>query len=265
MHLDVSVVTSWQGLALRTALSQIGPPSAASMGAMTHCRRLAHPALRHQGGPCRGGIDTPGILVRPRPAAMVAAHGVCHHGAAGRSCGGQGAGADRGDVRGCGRRSDSGWPLCTGADSLSHRPLAVAGALYLRCALVSQNYVAYGWVLAGFTAWIIGIGASGAPTQVFNIAVARVSEITLGVGCALFFSTLILPERAAAEMLLVVQATRRDLVDYLREMLLPAAERVPVRQARRRLMGGLLASDTMRGVVAFETRRRPGMARPWPR
>ena len=115
-----------------------------------------------------------------------------------------------------------------------------------------RNYVAYGWVLAGFTASIIGIGASGAPTQVFNIAVARVSEITLGVGCALFFSTLILPERAAAEMLLVVQATRRDLVDYLREMLLPAAERVPVRQARRRLMGGLLASDTMRGVVAFE-------------
>lgn len=115
-----------------------------------------------------------------------------------------------------------------------------------------RNYVAYGWVLAGFTASIIGIGASGTPAQVFNIAVARVSEIMLGVGCALFFSTLFLPERAAAEMLLVVQATRRDLVDYLREMLLPTAERVPVRQARRRLMGGLLASDTIRGVVVFE-------------
>lgn len=115
-----------------------------------------------------------------------------------------------------------------------------------------RNYVAYGWVLAGFTASIIGIGASEAPGQVFAIAVARVSEITLGVGCALLFSTLLLPERVSAELLLVVQATRRDLVDYLHEVLLPDADRVPIRAARRRLMGGLLASDTIRTVVAFE-------------
>lgn len=115
-----------------------------------------------------------------------------------------------------------------------------------------RNYVAYGWVLAGFTASIIGIGASAAPEQVFAIAVARVSEISLGVGCALLFSTILLPERVSAELLLVVQATRRDLVDYLHEVLLPDADRVPIRAARRRLMGGLLASDTIRTVVAFE-------------
>ena len=39
---------------------------------------------------------------------------------------------------------------------------------------------------------------------------------------------------------------------YLHEVLLAETERVPVREARRRLMGGLLASDTIRGVVAFE-------------
>lgn len=115
-----------------------------------------------------------------------------------------------------------------------------------------RNYVAYGWVLAGFTASIIGIGASDAPGQVFDFAVARVCEIILGVGCALVFSTLVLPERVAAELLLVVQATRRDFVAYLREVLLPNADRVPIREARRRLMGGLLASDTIRTVVAFE-------------
>ncbi len=115
-----------------------------------------------------------------------------------------------------------------------------------------RNHVAYGWVLAGFTASIIGVGASAAPQHAFDVAVARVSEITLGVACALVFSTLLLPERLTAELLLVVQATRRDLVEYLREVLLSAPERTPVRAARRRLMGGLLASDSMRTVVAFE-------------
>lgn len=115
-----------------------------------------------------------------------------------------------------------------------------------------RNYIAYAWVLAGFTASIIGIGASDMPEQVFDIAVARVSEITLGVGCAFFFSAIALPERLGAELLVVVQATRRNFVTYLHEILLPDTERVPVREARRQLMGGLLASDTIRSVVAFE-------------
>ena len=115
-----------------------------------------------------------------------------------------------------------------------------------------RNYIAYAWVLAGFTASIIAIGASDTPEQVFDIAVARVSEISLGVGCAFFFSAIILPERLGAELLVVVQTTRRDLVAYLHEILLPDTARVPVRAARRRLMGGLLASDTIRSVVAFE-------------
>lgn len=115
-----------------------------------------------------------------------------------------------------------------------------------------RNNIAYAWVLAGFTAAIVGIGASDTPERVFDIAVARVSEITLGVGCAFFFGAVILPERLAAELLTVVQATRRDFVAYLHEILLPSTERVPVREARRRLMGGLITSDTIRGVVVFE-------------
>ncbi|MGD9509489.1 MAG: FUSC family protein, partial [Geminicoccaceae bacterium] len=115
-----------------------------------------------------------------------------------------------------------------------------------------RNYIAYAWVLAGFTASIVGIGASDMPDQAFDIAVARVSEIILGVGCAFFFSAIALPERLGAELLVVVQATRRDFVTYLHEILLPDTERVPVREARRQLMGGLIASDTIRSVVAFE-------------
>ncbi|WP_409303386.1 FUSC family protein [Pseudomonas sp. KCJK8993] len=67
--------------------------------------------------------------------------------------------------------------------------LCTTGASLLR------NHAAYGFVLAGYTAAIIALPATVAPLQVFDQAVARCSEIGLGIICACVASIVLWPRR----------------------------------------------------------------------
>ncbi|MGR4037794.1 FUSC family protein [Pseudomonas sp. 910_21] len=58
-----------------------------------------------------------------------------------------------------------------------------------------RNHAAYGFVLAGYTAAIIALPATAAPLQVFDQAVARCSEIGLGILCASVASIVLWPRR----------------------------------------------------------------------
>ncbi len=62
---------------------------------------------------------------------------------------------------------------------------AVAGLL--------PGFRAYGAVLAGYTAMIVGISANAQPEQVFEVAVARSSEIVLGIVTEAVLAALFLP------------------------------------------------------------------------
>ncbi|MEX5612382.1 FUSC family protein, partial [Pseudomonas protegens] len=66
-----------------------------------------------------------------------------------------------------------------------------------------RNHAAYGFVLAGYTTAIIALPATAAPLQVFDQAVARCSEIGLGIICAAVASQLLWPRRV--EQALAVQ------------------------------------------------------------
>lgn len=64
----------------------------------------------------------------------------------------------------------------------------------------------YAFVLAGYTVAIIGLPAVNAPLTVFDQAVARCSEIILGITCATVVSAVLWPQRV--ERQLAVQARR---------------------------------------------------------
>ncbi|WP_025128623.1 FUSC family protein [Pseudomonas sp. PH1b] len=66
-----------------------------------------------------------------------------------------------------------------------------------------RNHAAYGFVLAGYTTAIIALPATAAPLQVFDQAVARCSEIGLGIICASVASIVLWPRRI--EQALAVQ------------------------------------------------------------
>ena len=72
----------------------------------------------------------------------------------------------------------------------------VSACLYF--SLLDRTPRSYLLMLGGYTAAIIGFPAVGEPGAIFDTAVARAEEITLGILCASLVSSIVLPESVAA-------------------------------------------------------------------
>ena len=80
-----------------------------------------------------------------------------------------------------------------------------------------REYRAYGAVLAGYTAAIVSFTAVNQPDRVFEIAVTRVSCVTLGIACAVAAMTVFLPKH------LHWKQTLHHLEEHCHRLLLQAA------------------------------------------
>ncbi|TKI07911.1 FUSC family protein [Martelella alba] len=69
--------------------------------------------------------------------------------------------------------------------------------LYL--SLLERTPRAYGFVLAGYTASLIGFPAVSDPGAIFNIAITRVQEIMIGIFCAALIHRYVLPVRISVQ------------------------------------------------------------------
>lgn len=89
--------------------------------------------------------------------------------------------------------------------------------LYL--SLLERTPRAYAFVLAGYTASLIGFPAVSDPGTLFNIAIIRVQEITIGIVCAALIHRYILPTRISglfnSKLAQTLQAARQRLADTL--------------------------------------------------
>ncbi|EPH3430954.1 FUSC family protein [Klebsiella michiganensis] len=89
--------------------------------------------------------------------------------------------------------------------------------LYL--SLLERTPRAYAFVLAGYTASLIGFPAVADPGTVFNIALIRVQEIAIGIVCAALIHRYILPSRISglfnSELAQTLHAARQRIADTL--------------------------------------------------
>ncbi|GAB7527773.1 FUSC family protein [Pseudomonas sp. 3A(2025)] len=133
--------------------------------------------------------------------------------------------------------------------------LCAAGAARFR------NFRAYAFVLAGYTAALIGLPALAHPEGAFMAAVWRVLEISLGILCSTLVSAAILPQSASAAMrnTLFQRFGRyaRFVVDGLRQGH-PQAE---FEAGNLRFVAEAIGLEGLRSVTLFEDpymRRRNG-------
>ena len=89
--------------------------------------------------------------------------------------------------------------------------LAIWVALCTGGSTLLRNARSYGFVLAGYTACMIAIPAIDAPLGVFNLAVARVTEITLGILCVAVVNDALFPRHQSEQL---VQAVRRLYLNF---------------------------------------------------
>jgi uncharacterized membrane protein YccC len=125
----------------------------------------------------------------------------------------------------------------------------------------NRNFRSYGFLLAGYTAALIGIPAAQHPDGAFLSALTRAAEVTLGVLCAGFVGALVFPQHASLQMRTTVRARFSAFVEYVAAALSGGVEREQIERTNARFLAEIVGFEAMRSVAVFEgheTRSRAG-------
>ncbi len=141
--------------------------------------------------------------------------------------------------------------LVTGPELLC---LAFAGwlALCLYLSLLDGTPRAYAFMLAGYTAAIIGFPSVAAPEGIFDTALARSEEILLGILCATLVDMLVLPRPVGPIFRARLDAWLADAARWTRDVLAGEGE-ARGDADRHRLVADAAALGTLRLHAAYDT------------
>jgi len=131
--------------------------------------------------------------------------------------------------------------------------LWVGGCLYV--SLLDRTPRSYLMMLAGYTAGLIAFPAVNDPGTIFDIALARVEEILLGITCATVVHSLVFPQSFGPVMLARLDNALRDARNWIADALAPDSQGVHEKNAtdRRKLAGDITELRMMAVHLPFDT------------
>jgi uncharacterized membrane protein YccC len=149
-------------------------------------------------------------------------------------------------------------PALSNAPELLTLVLALWVGLCLSISLLDRTPRSYVFMLAGYTAALIGFPSVQTPLALFDTAVARVEEIGLGIFCATLVHSLVLPAGLAPTVLGLLDRTLQDARKWLGDLLQPAgrssnADPKRLDDDRRRLAGDITQLRLLSTHVPFDT------------
>jgi len=110
-------------------------------------------------------------------------------------------------------------PAFANAPELLSLVLALWLGLCLFISLLDRTPRSYVFMLAGYTAALIGFPSVEAPTHLFDTAMARVQEIGLGILCASVVHAVVLPQGMAAPLTAMLDRALGDARRWLADLL----------------------------------------------
>ena len=130
--------------------------------------------------------------------------------------------------------------------------LWVGGCLYL--SLQDRTARSYVFMLAGYTAALIGFPSVETPLNLFDNAIARVEEIGLGILCATVVHSLVLPVGMAPTLLGLLDRGLEDARQWFADVLRrPEGDDAPLATDRQRLAGDITQLRLLSTHVPFDT------------
>jgi uncharacterized membrane protein YccC len=144
--------------------------------------------------------------------------------------------------------------------SLVNEPiiLSVALALWLGIclyiSLLDRTPRAYIFLLAGYTASIIGFPSVNLPGAIFDTAILRVQEIVIGILCGSFIHGVVFPRTVTARLLQRIDTILADAERWTREAL-GRSPRTTSPQEQRRIAIDLGELDQLSVHLPFDTAR----------
>ncbi|KAG0192134.1 hypothetical protein DFQ28_010015 [Apophysomyces sp. BC1034] len=119
----------------------------------------------------------------------------------------------------------------------------------------NRNFRSYGFVLAGYTAALVGIPAAQHTDGAFMAAVTRVTEVTLGILCAATVSALVLPRHTGDAIRATVRARYVAFVEFVSDTLAGRIDRSRAERTNARFVADVVGLEAMRSFAVFEDPR----------
>ena len=144
-------------------------------------------------------------------------------------------------------------PNLVDAPELLCLAISVWVGLCLYLSLVDGSPRSYLFMLAGYTVALIGFPSVLAPETIFDTAVSRAEEITLGICCATLVSTLVLPRTVNVALLARIDAWLAGAHDLSRKVLKGEGTEQEHQLERMRLSAEALEMESLAAHLDFET------------
>ncbi|CAO4166083.1 FUSC family protein [Methylorubrum populi] len=128
--------------------------------------------------------------------------------------------------------------------------LWVATCLYF--SLLDRTPRSYLMMLGGYTAALIGFPAVGDPGTMFDTAVARAEEITLGILCASLVNTVVLPQSVAPVITARLELWLRDARSWVIDVLGRARTAKDTQATRLKLASDAVAFDALATPLRYD-------------
>ncbi|TAM01758.1 MAG: FUSC family protein [Paraburkholderia sp.] len=117
----------------------------------------------------------------------------------------------------------------------------------------NRHFRSYGFVLAGYTAALIGIPASQHPDGAFMSALTRVAEISLGIVCSGIVSAVVFPQYTGNQLRSTVRQRFSAFVDHVSAALSGSTERAQIEAANARFVADVVGFEAARSSAIFES------------
>ncbi len=143
-------------------------------------------------------------------------------------------------------------PNLAAAPELLSLAMACWTALCLTVALLDRTPRSYVFVLAAYTAPIIGFPSVGAPEAVWDAALARTEEIGLGIVCASVVASLVFPRHVGPAIAQQTEAWLRNGRLWALDVLEGTETPDRARMYRRRLAADAVELGTMTTHLAYD-------------
>jgi uncharacterized membrane protein YccC len=134
--------------------------------------------------------------------------------------------------------------------------LWVGGCLYL--SLMGRTPRSYVFLLAGYSAAIIGFPSVTEPGLIFDTAIARVQEISLGIVCATLMHALVFPNPVGPVVASRIAESLRLIERWAAGALGGQADAVEVAANRRRIAAVAAELDMLDSYLAWDPTQRAG-------
>lgn len=146
-------------------------------------------------------------------------------------------------------------PLFANSPELLSLVLALWVGACLYVSLLDRTPRSYVLMLAGYTAGLIAFPAVHEPGTIFDIALARVEEILLGISCATLVHSLVFPQGFGPVLLARLDGALRDAQAWIADALAPVAATAADQRARerRKLAGDITELRMMAVHLPFDT------------